>query len=311
VTDKYELIDAEKANYPITRMCGWLTVSRAGFYAWRDRAPTLAARRRSRLGSLVEAAFAASRGTYGGRRLAEVLRRSGETVSVRLVAELMAERGLVACQPRPFRITTQADPVAAARPDLVGRDFTATQIGTKLVGDITYIRTWTGWLYLATVIDCATRKVIGWSMAEHMRTSLVVDALSMAAGRVPLAKSAIFHSDRGTQYTSALFTAALRQHELRASVGRTGICWDNALAESFFGALKNELVYRTAFPTPSHARRAIAEYIEVFYNRQRLHSALGYRTPAEVEAEHHNLRLAAREPQVNKHKALQDLSART
>lgn len=293
MTDKYELIDAEKATYPITKMCSWLTVSRAGFYAWRDRAPSLGARRRSRLGALVEAAFAASRGTYGARRVAEVLRRSDEPVSVRLVAELMADRALVACQPRPFRVTTVADTVAAGRPDLVGRDFTATETGTKLVGDITYVRTWSGWLYLATVIDCATRKVIGWSMAEHLRSSLVVDALSMAAGRVRLAPNAVFHSDRGTQYTSTEFAAALREHKLRASVGRTGICWDNALAESFFGALKNELVYRTAFPTRTHARRAIAEYIEVFYNRQRLHSALGYRTPAEVEADHHKLRLAA------------------
>lgn len=293
MTDKYELIDAEKANYPIVKMCRWLAVARAGFYAWRDRAPSAAARRRSRLSSLVQAAFDASRGTYGARRVAEVLRRSGETVSVRLVAGLMAERGLVACQPRPFRVTTVADTDAAARPDLVGRDFHAAEAGTKLVGDITYVRTWAGWLYLATVIDCATRKVIGWSMAEHMRASLVVDALQMAAGRGQLEKHAVFHSDRGTQYTSSAFTAALRAHKLRASVGRTGICWDNALAESFFGALKNELVYRTAFPTQRHARRAIAEYIEVFYNRQRLHSALGYRTPAEVEAEHHKLRLAA------------------
>ncbi len=293
MTDKCELIDAEKANYPIGKMCGWLAVSRAGFYAWRGRGPSPAARRRTRLTSLVQAAFDASRGTYCARRVAEVLRRSGETVSVRLVAELMAERGLQACQPRPFRLTTVADAAAAARPDLVGRDFTATEVGTKLVGDITYVRTWAGWLYLATVIDCATRKVIGWSMADHMRASLVVDAVTMAAGRVPLAEGAVFHSDRGSQYTSAEFTTALREHRMRASVGRTGVCWDNALAESFFGALKNELVYRTAFPTRTHARRAIADYIEVFYNRQRLHSALGYRTPAEVEAEHHTLRLAA------------------
>lgn len=199
MTDKYELIDAEKANYPITKMCGWLAVSRAGFYAWRDRAPSAAARSRTRLASLTSAAFEASRGTYGARRVTEVLRRSGETVSVRLVAALMAERGLVACQPRPFRLTI-ADIDAAARPDLVGRDFTAVEIGTKLVGDITYVRTWAGWLYLATVIDCATRKVIGWSMAEHLRSSLVVDALAMAASRVPIAAGAIFHSDRGTQY---------------------------------------------------------------------------------------------------------------
>ncbi len=283
MTEKYELIYAEKANYPIVKMCEWIAVSRSGFYDWQARraaGPNAAARRRSRLARLIRAAFDASRGTYGARRIVVVLRNGGERVSARLVGELMAEAGLVACQPRPWRRTTLPAGTATHRRDRIGRDFTAAAAGTKLVGDITYVRTWTGWLYLATVIDLATRKVIGWAMATHMRTSLIVDALHMAAGTGTLKAGCIFHSDRGSQYSSADFAAALKQHDLVGSMGRTGICWDNALAESFFGALKNELVYRTAFPTPAHARKAIAEYIEVFYNRQRIHSALGYRTPA-------------------------------
>jgi transposase InsO family protein len=295
VTDKYELIDAEKANYPIVKMCVWIDVSRSGFYEWRDRrsaGPNAAARRRSRLKQLVAAAFTASRGTYGARRIVAVLRDSDERVSERLVGELMAEAELVACQPRPWRRTTLPADAAAARPDLIVRDFTAALPGTRLVGDITYVRTWSGWLYLATVIDLATRKVIGWSMATHMRTSLIVDALNMAAGTGILQPNCVFHSDRGSQYCSAEYAAALKRHNLLGSHGRTGICWDNALAESFFGALKNELVYRTAFPTPKHARKAIAEYIEVFYNRQRIHSALGYRTPAQTESDYLTLQIA-------------------
>ena len=288
MTDKYELICAEKANYPIVKMCDWIGVSRSGFYDWvtRGRTPTAAQRRRSRLGRLVEAAFTASRGTYGARRIVVVLRQSGERVSARLVAELMAARQLKACQPRRWRRTTLPAGTAAGRRDLVGRDFTAAAPGTKLVGDVTYIRTWTGWLYLATVIDLATRKVIGWSMNTHMRTSLIVDALSMAAGTGSLQPGCIFHSDRGAQYCSAEYAAALKKRGLVGSMGRTGICWDNALAESFFASLKKELVYRTAFPTPRHARKAIAEYIEVFYNRQRIHSAVGYRTPAQAETDY-------------------------
>jgi putative transposase len=287
VNDKYELIWAEKANYPIVKMCCWIEVSRSGFYDWQTARvrPSAAARRSSRLGRLVEAAFTASRGTYGARRIVVVLANSGEHVSARLVAKLMAARQLKACQPRPWRRTTLPAGSLAARPDLIGRDFTAATPGTKLVGDVSYIRTWTGWLYLATVIDLATRKVIGWSMNTHMRTSLIVDAVNMAAGTGTLKPGCIFHSDRGVQYCSVEYATALKTHGMVGSMGRTGICWDNALAESFFASLKKELVYRTVFPTPRHARKAIAEYIEVFYNRQRLHSAIGYRTPTQAETD--------------------------
>src|SRR5512132_3096948 len=159
--------------------------------------------------------------------------RWGERVSPELVRTLMRQLGLVACQPRPYRLTTIADAAAAATPDLVGRDFTAAAPGTRLVGDITYVRTWEGWLYLATVIDCHSKRVIGWSMAEHMRTDLICAAITMAATNVQFAPGAVFHSDRGSQYTSEQFRAHLAAYGLSPSIGRTGVCWDNAMAESF------------------------------------------------------------------------------
>jgi len=293
VTAKFVFIAAEKADvtspYPVTKMCAWLKVSTSGFYDHQNAAESDRARRRAKLIPHVQATFDLGRGTYGVRRVHQVLRRSLDpevaSVSTNLVRSIMAELGLKACQPRAYKVTTQPDPDATGQPvDLVGRDFTAEQPGTKLVGDISYIRTWQGWLYLATVIDCCTREVVGWSMADQMRTSLICDAITMAAGRGSLQPDAIFHSDRGAQYTSAEFRVHLGAFNLRGSMGKVGQCWDNALAESFFASLKNELVYRTAFPTRAKARRAIAEYIEVFYNRTRLHSGLGYTTPAEARA---------------------------
>jgi putative transposase len=201
---------------------------------------------------------------------------------VELVRQLMRVEGLVACQPKPYKVTTIADDTAAGPVDLCERDFTAPQPGVKLVGDITYIRTWQGWVYLATVIDCYSRMVVGWAMADHMRTSLVTDALDAARRNYTLLDDCIFHSDRGSQYTSADLAGYLRRNKMRGSMGRTGVCWDNALAESFFASLKNEFVYRTVFPTRNKAITAIAHWIEIRYNRKRLHSGIGYRTPWEA-----------------------------
>lgn len=299
--EKFDLIAAEKADpaspYSVTSMCRWLEVSTSGFYDHCNAVETDQARRRAKIITHVEAAFAAGRGSYGVRRVQRILARSEDpevaSCSEKLVRSVMAELGLRACQPRAYKTTTKPDPDATGPVDLLGRDFTADTPGTKLVGDITYLKTWQGWLYLATVIDCCTREVVGWSMADHMRTSLVCDAITMAAGRGSLQPDAIFHSDRGAQYTSAEFAAHLGAFFLRGSMGRVGQCWDNALAESFFASLKNELVYRTTFPTRAKARRAVAEYIEVFYNRTRLHSGLGYRTPAEAAAHYQNRSKAA------------------
>lgn len=285
MTSKFEFIDAEKATYPVVKACAWLGVSRSGFYDWQTRPTSTTAQRRKHLTVLISGHFELSHQTYGYRRLHAALRRQGEQVSLELVRDLMRELGLVACQPRPFRPTTTVAGDTTAAPDLVGRDFTATAPGQKFVGDITYIPTGEGWLYLATAIDCYSKMIAGWSMADNLRASLVTSAVDMAATTVDIAPGAIFHSDRGCQYTSAEFAVTLASLGMRRSVGRTGVCWDNAMAESFFAALKTEWTDRMVFATRAEARRAVVSYIEGFYNRQRLHSRLGYKTPREVHNE--------------------------
>jgi putative transposase len=279
------VIDAEKATCKISWMCRLLGVPRSGFYAWRNRAETATVARRRELAAHVRRVFGQGRGAYGCRPVAAQLNRDGHPCSVGLVADLMRELGLRACQPRAYKRTTVAGEEPPASPDLIGRDFTAAAPGQRLVGDIIYLKTGKGWLYLATVIDLATRMVTGWQLAPHMRTSLVTGALDMAITHGHVQPGAIFHSDRGAQYASQQFARFCQAHGIRTSTGRTGVCWDNAAAESFFGALKNEMYYRQSFPDRARARFAVTDYIEVFYNRKRLHSALGYRTPAEVVTE--------------------------
>ncbi len=198
MSSKYEFIDGERGNYPMTRMFTWIGVSSSGFYEWASRPASATAKRREELKNLIAAIFADSDGTYGYRRIHAVLSRSQIPAGLELVRALMRQLGLVACQPKPWRPVTTIAGDARELPDLVQRDFTATRPGTKLVADITYIPTWQGWLYLATVIDCATKACVGYAMAEHMRTPLVVEALDMAADRYDIT-GAIFHSDRGTQ----------------------------------------------------------------------------------------------------------------
>jgi transposase InsO family protein len=291
---EYAAVAAEKAPAPaITQMCAWLGISKSGFYHWRSRPESATAQRRAGLRLLIGHFFKESDGTYGYRRIAAQLARCGIAAGAELVRQLMRDLGLVACQPRPWRPATTQQGQAGPIPDLVNRDFTAEIPGQKMVGDITYIPTWEGWLYLATVIDCATRKVAGWAMASHYRTPLITEAITMAARNMDLPVDAVFHSDRGSNYTSSEFAAALRGLGIRQSVGRTGICFDNALAESFNAAVKVERVHRTVYPTRKRAADDIARYIEFRYNRARLHSGLGYRTPQEVHDEYLNQQLAA------------------
>jgi putative transposase len=297
VREQYEFIDTEYATGPsapgITQMCAWLGVSRSGFYEWRSRPESATSRRQDKLKRLIKAIFDDSDGTYGYRRIAAQLARQGTVAGLELVRRLMRDLGLVACQPRPWRPSTTQQGAAGPIPDLVQRDFTADEPGKKMVGDITYIATWEGWEYLATVIDCATRKVVGWAMADNYKTPLITSAIEMAARNLRLPEGAVFHSDRGSNYTSAEFAAVLERLGIRQSVGRTGICFDNALAESFNAAVKVERVHRTVYPTRQRARKDIARYIEIRYNRKRLHSALDYRTPQEVHDEYLNRQLAA------------------
>lgn len=291
---KYELIDAEKDNFPIAKMCLWSEVSRSGYYHWASRPESATAARRENLRTIIREIFDHNHGIYGYRRIHAVLRRSSIDASLELVRAIMRELGLVACQPRPWRpVTTQAGDAQFAIPDLVQRDFTAEEPGTKLVGDITYIPTEEGFLYLATVIDCHSKMIAGWAMDDHYKTPLIEAAIESAARTLDIQQDCIFHSDRGSNYTSYDFGKTLKRHGMRRSVGRTGICYDNAMAESFFGALKNEWLGRMKFRTREEARQQAFWYIEVFYNRRRLHSSLGYRTPLEVHEEFEQVELAA------------------
>ena len=302
MSDKYEFIDAEYADHAsrdagkaptITCMCKWLGVSKSGYYEWRSRPESAMASRREELKLLVTKAFDDSGGASGYRRIAAQLARWGAQAGAELVRGLMRQLGLVACQPRPWRPSITVQGPAGPIPDLVSRDFGAGAPGAKMVGDITYIPTWEGWVFLATVIDCATRKVAGWAMDDNYKTPLISSAIEMAARNLDLPEGAIFHSDRGSNYTSAEFAAVLGRLGIRQSVGRTGICFDNALAESFNASLKAERVHRAVYPTRKKAKEDIARYIELRYNRRRLHSALGYRTPQEALDEYLNRQHAA------------------
>lgn len=284
----YEFIDScrtsdAKYAYPVKKMCAWLRVSPSGFFDWRKRPASATTERRDSLAVLIAAVFQVSDETYGYRRIHAQLARQGVACGPELVRHLMRDLGLQPCQPRPWRVgLTEADGREHWIPDLLQQDFTASGPGQKLIGDITYIPTWEGWLYLATVIDCHTRMVIGYALGDDYKTPLIQAALHTAASNVTLVESAIFHSDRGSNYTSHAFAVTIGELGMRQSMGRTGVCYDNAMAESFFAALKNERVHRTVYPTRKRARADITRYIDRWYNCARLHSGLGYKTPQEV-----------------------------
>lgn len=247
--------------------------------------PSARAARAAFLADRIAVLHADSDGAYGAPRILADLRAEGQVVSGKTVAKAMRVKGLRGCAPRPWRVTTVPEPDPGNIPvDRVGRRFDQGRPDAVWVGDVTYIRTWQGWLYLATVIDAHSRRVIGWALAEHMRATLVVDAPTMAVvQRGRPVTGVIFHSDRGTQYTSAAFRRAAATHGVLLSVGRTGVCWDNSMAESFFATLKNELVYRRVWPSRARAKTAIIIWIEGRYNRRRRHSALGMLTPVQFE----------------------------
>jgi putative transposase len=227
-----------------------------------------------------------SRGTYGSLRVLDDLKERGFEVGRRRVARLMKENGITGTPPKPFKRTTDSKHDHAVADNVVNREFTVDAPDKVWATDITYVRTWEGWMYLAVVIDLFSRRVIGWSMATHMRTDLVMDALSSALGRRLPGPSMIHHSDRGSQYASHDYREALRKNGIVCSMSRKGNCWDNAVVESFFATLKKDLIHRRPWPTVRQAREAIAEYIEAFYNSHRKHSTLGYVSPADFEALH-------------------------
>ena len=290
----FPFIEAEKAGRRnVAKACELLEVSRSAFYDWRHHRPSVRQLANDELGERIQAIYDESRGTYGWPRVHRALRREGIHVSRKRVARIMRQKALVGRCRRRFTKTTISDPDVTAA-DLVKRAFGpgTVEVDRVYVGDITYIWTWEGWLYLATVIDLSSRKVVGWAMAEHMRAELACDALRMAIGARRPAPGAIFHSDRGTQYTSREFTDLLVDNDMVQSLSRPRQCWDNAVAESFFASLKLELVDRQSWATRAQVRREIAWYIEVFFNRNRLHSSLDYLTPVEYEATIHHRKAA-------------------
>jgi transposase InsO family protein len=280
--NRYRFIAEEKAQYSVAQLCRVLEVAPSGFYAWRHRQPSRRAQANALLTEQIRAIHEQSRATYGAPRIHADLHARKKRVSRKRVARLMRVAGLAGRPPRRFRRTTVADPKVQVE-DLVHRQFTAAAPDQKWFGDITYIRTWEGWLYLAVILDAYSRKVVGWAMADHLRTELATDALEMALTTRRPKPGLIHHTDRGVQYTSSAYGELLAAHQARQSVGRPGTCWDNAVAESFFATLKNELIYRHVWPTRRHAELAIFEFIAGWYNLHRRHSTLGYCSPAEVE----------------------------
>jgi transposase InsO family protein len=281
----YPFIEAEKAQQRnVKRACELLKVSRAAYCAARDGQPSGRGREDAELTIRIKAEHKRSKGRYGAPRIHAELRRQGRCHSRKRVARLMRQAGLAGRAPKRWKKTTIPDPAAAARADAIRRDFTAdaAKVNQRWCGDITYLATWEGWLYLATVIDIASRRVVGFALADHLRTELVADALANAVAARDPAPGVVFHSDRGCQYTSAAYADLAKDCQVTLSVGRKGQCWDNAVAESFFASLKGELTDTRPWPTRAAACRAVVEYIG-WYNGTRLHSTLGYRSPADFE----------------------------
>jgi transposase InsO family protein len=290
----FPFIEAEKAQRRnVAKACALLEVSRSAFYEWHQHLPSARQLADDELAERIQAIYDDSKGTYGWPRVHRQLRRDGIHASRKRVARIMRQRGLIGRCRRRWTKTTISDPEVAAV-DLIKRAFGpgTVELDRVYVGDITYIWTWEGWAYLATVIDLASRRVVGWALADHMRAELVCDALGMAIEHRRPAPGLIFHSDRGTQYTSTEFTDLLAANEITQSLSRPRQCWDNAVAESFFASLKLELIDRRSWATRGQVRHAVFVYIERFFNRVRLHSSLGYLTPAEYEAKIHHHKAA-------------------
>jgi transposase InsO family protein len=276
-------VEAEKAFYPVRLLCRCLEVSRAGFYAWRQRPRSPRSLEDTQISVEIRASHAESRRTYGSPRVLRDLREQGRRVSRKRVARLMRECGLVARRRRRFRATTDSKhpfPVAA---NVLMRDFEVPAPNTAWVTDLTYVATAEGWLYLAVILDLFSRRVVGFAMSDRITRELVLEALRRALAKRPGVRDLIHHSDRGSQYASHDYRRALEQEGITCSMSRRGNCWDNAVAESFFGTLKVELIHERPWATRAAAEAAITEYIEDFYNVRRRHSSLGYLSPLAFE----------------------------
>ncbi len=273
-------------NYSVTTLCEFMTVSRSGYYAWLGAPNSALEKENVQLIEILIVLFEKGRHTYGTRRLKNKFAEQGIIVSRRRIARLMRQAGLWCKTKKKFKATTDSKHNQAIAPNLLKRQFTVSHPDRYYVGDITYVHTQKGWLYLAVVIDLFSRKVVGWSMDRRMKAQLVNDALLMALWKRKPAKGLVWHTDRGSQYASDSHRAILKDHRITQSMSRKGNCWDNAVSESFFHTLKTELVHHEQFQTRADAKQAIFEYIEVFYNRERSHSANDYLSPDEYEIQH-------------------------
>ncbi len=280
---KFDAIEAEKANHAVALMCRALGVSRAGYYASRGRPESERSKTNSHLAAQIRGFYEASGRRYGSPRIHVDLRESGRRVGRHRVARLMRREGLAARRKRRFVVTTQSNHSQPVARNILRQRFEVQQPDCVWVGDITYLPTVEGWLYLAVLVDLCSRSVVGWAMSDNLDVSLVLAALRMALERRRPAAGLIHHTDRGSQYASQTYRAALSANGLVASMSRPGNCWDNAPAESFFSTLKTELVGDRIFPSRAVARIEVFEYVEVFYNRIRRHSSLGYVSPAAFE----------------------------
>jgi putative transposase len=261
-----------------------LGICRSGYYAWCNRKPSARRKEEQILSERIAQIYESSRKTYGSPRIHAALVARGFQVGRQRVVRLMKQLGICARPKYRRRVTTDSKHGLPIAHNSLNRDFSMSEPDQGWVADITYIPTAQGWLYLAVIIDLFSRRVVGWSMAEHMRTQLVLTALAAALGqRVPSTNGLIFHSDRGSQYASGDYQSALEHAGITCSMSRRANCWDNAVAESFFGTLKTELIHHRIFATRAAARTTIAEWIEVFYNRQRLHSTIGFVPPVQFE----------------------------
>jgi putative transposase len=273
---------ANQASFALARQCQLLGASRSGYYAWLRRAPSARSQADAQLSNRIRAIHTRSRGTYGAPRIHAELKAEGVPVGAKRVARLMRAAGLQGVSRRKRAQTTVRHPDVHPAADLVQRDFSAPAPNRLWVADITYVPTWAGFLYLAVVLDVFSRRVVGWAMATHLRTELVLDALNMALCQRRVL-GVIHHSDQGSQYTSIAFGDRCREMRVRPSMGSVGDCYDNALCESFFATLECELIDRTRFPTQAEARLAVFDYIEGWYNPHRRHSSIDYHSPIEFE----------------------------
>ena len=281
---KYAWIESNRDQFPVARLCRSIGVSRSGYCQWRGRPSSDRAIANAILDVNVASIHAQSAQTYGRPRIVEQLKKQGHVVGHERIRQSLLRQRLSPVYKRPYRVTTDSEHDKPVAPNVLRRRFDGWQPNQAYVGDITYIHTRQGWLYLAVVLDVATRKIVGWSMSERMKAGLVCDALTMAYRQQKPKAGLIMHTDRGSQYASKKYRKLLNDYAMTASMSRKADCWDNAAAESFFKTLKVERVYRQTYSTRDHARIDIVNWMEGFYNRYRLHSSIGFQSPLDAEA---------------------------